>query len=218
MTSTNDTGLTNAVRINCCASKPVFESVTLANGDVERRCIARRIGIPLCAAIDYQDNAQPSEIGIGWSHALTLHTYCELDLEEESEVWGSNNYSWSHCMVGDVYMIREDSKPLCPKLLEALCAWYWYELRPQFKEAKEEFERARKEFEAANEEFETEVTELIDNREHVLALISKENFEAFREIWDRERDIAVSVDSIREKLDLFHTSTDEVEDIKMEMD
>ena len=74
---------------------------------------------------------------------------------------------------GDAYVIREDGKPLCPRFLEILCAWCYQELQPKFQIAMEEY---------------CEVP--VDKRKDVLALITKENFEAYKEKFEKEGKIA----------------------------
>ncbi|CAD0108160.1 unnamed protein product [Aureobasidium uvarum] len=139
MTSTTGDDLTNAVHISCSADKPTFESVTLTIREIERLMIyghsspdgmsydssqiSRRIGTPLRTTIDYQYKGPP-EVGMGWSYALALHTLCEpdtmRDLDGLGYGWGCNNGGWNTSLPADVYVIREDGNPLCPKLLEAL--------------------------------------------------------------------------------------------------
>ncbi|THW57681.1 hypothetical protein D6D20_07776 [Aureobasidium pullulans] len=184
MASTNDTGLTNAVRINCSISqkihgRPIFESVTVTDRVVETMMsawmlngqsspIARRIGTPLRAYVEHQ-HARDADVHMDWTYAVYLHLCCELDTEEDSDIWGWAPDCWKLNTISDAYVIREDGQPLCPRYLEALCVWIFHELYNEFEEAMEE-----------------RYTVPVDNRKKVLALITKENFETYREKFDRE--------------------------------
>jgi len=181
MASTTDTSLANAVRINCSISqkmhgRPIFESATLSEKMIESMMspgmldsqssqIARRIGTPLRAVVETQ--SERSLYGnMDWSYAVYLHMCCNLDTQKDSDTWGWAPKCWN-VGAGDVYVTREDSRPLSPRYLEALCAWCYQELQPKFETAMEE-------------------RPTIDNKKDVLALVTKENFEAYRANFDRE--------------------------------
>ncbi|KAG9693644.1 hypothetical protein KCU95_g3203, partial [Aureobasidium melanogenum] len=187
MTSTTETGLTNAVRINCSVSqkiygRPIFESVTLSDEAVAALMrpsalkshssqIARRIGTALRAYLEPQ-NENPSGVSMTWTYAVYLHERCELTTQEDLDNWGSPPEYWS-MNAGDAYVIREDGKPLCPKFLEALCVWCYHELLPKIATVNEGLH-----------------TVPVDNRKDVLALITKKNFEACRERFEKEGRVA----------------------------
>ncbi|CAD0101282.1 unnamed protein product [Aureobasidium mustum] len=183
MTSTNETGLTNAVRINSSVSqklygRPIFESVTLWDVYVQKMMrpsaphdqasqIARRIGTPLRAYLEHR-HERSDQVRMDWSYAVFLHMSCKLDTKQDSINWGWASDYWK-MNSGDAYVIREDGKPLCPRLLEVLCAWCYQELQPKFQIAMEEY-----------------YDRFVDKRKDVLALITKENFEAYKEKFERE--------------------------------
>ncbi|CAD0040359.1 unnamed protein product [Aureobasidium pullulans] len=184
MASTNDTGLTNAVRINCSISqkmhsRPIFESVTLSKKMIESMMspgmlksqssqIARRIGTPLRAVLEEQPVREPYG-NMDWSYAVYLHMCCNLDTKKDSATWGWAPDYW-RVNAGDAYVIREDAQPLSARYLEAFCAWCFQELQPRFEIAMEE-----------------ERDNIADNRKNVLAMVTKEKFEAYREKFDREK-------------------------------
>ena len=102
MTSTNETGLTNAVRINCSVSqeiygRPISESVTLSDEDVQKLMrpsasydqssqIARRIGTPLRAYLEHC-HERSDQVRTDWSYAVFLHMSCKLDTKQDSVNW-----------------------------------------------------------------------------------------------------------------------------------
>lgn len=183
MTTITEAGLTNAVRINCTVSqeihgRPLFESVTLSDEDVQKLMrpatlrnqsspIARRIGTPRRAYLEHR-HERPPHVRVDWSYAVFLHMSCELDTEQDSENWGWAPDYWK-MTAGDAYVIREDGKPLCPRLLEILCAWCYQELQLKFQIAMEEC-----------------YTVPVDKRKDVLALITKKSFDAYRETFEKE--------------------------------
>ena len=93
---------------------------------------------------------------------------CILDTKRDSATWGWAPDYW-RVNAGDAYVIREDAQPLSARYLEAFCAWCFHELYNEFEEAMEE-----------------RYTVSVDNRKKVLPLITKENFETYREKFDRE--------------------------------
>ncbi|KAI4722859.1 hypothetical protein E4T48_00851 [Aureobasidium sp. EXF-10727] len=184
MTSATGNDLTNAVRVNCSVSqkihnRPIFESVTIPDRavktlmepwmlDGQSSQIARRIGTPLRAYVEHQ-HQRPSNVPMDWSYAIYLHMCCELGTEKDSGTWGCAPDCWSLNTPSDAYVIREDGKPLCPKFLEVLCAWCYQELMPKFAWAMEEC-----------------YTVPVDNRKDVLALVTRESFEVYREKFEKE--------------------------------
>lgn len=103
-----------------------------------------------------------------WSYAVFLHMSCELNTEQDSNnwVWAPDDWKMN---AGDSYVVREDGKPLCPRYSEALCAWCYQELLLKFQIAMEEC-----------------YTVHVDRRKDALALITKKDFEAYREKFDKE--------------------------------
>ena len=140
---------TRAVRINCSFSqqtfgRPVFETFFLHDRDLNGLIeygrpspVAHRIGLQIWSAVRALDK-KPEDPGIAIStmFAAYLHVSCELDDKADYDIWGQSAQGWDACKE-DTIVLRFDQKPLCPKYVEALCAWCRDDLQPLMLKVKE---------------------------------------------------------------------------------
>ncbi|THW83165.1 hypothetical protein D6D15_09768 [Aureobasidium pullulans] len=85
--------------------------------------------------------------------AASLHLSCELDDKADYDIWGQSAQGWDACK--DTIVLRFDQKPLCPKYVEALCAWCRDDLQPLMLKVKE-FGGSDRKIEAFKEKYEKE--------------------------------------------------------------
>lgn len=102
--------------------------------------------------------------------AASLHLSCELDDKADYDIWGQSAQGWDACKE-DTIVLRFDQKPLCPNYVEALCAWCRDDLRPLMLKVKE--------FGGSD-----------SLKKEIVAQITKENFEAFKEKYEKEGRVA----------------------------
>lgn len=174
---------TRAVRINCSFSqqtfgRPVFETFFLHDRDFNKHMVhghpspvAHRIGLQIWSAERALDR-KPIDPGVAINtmFAASLHLSCELDDKADYDIWGQSAQGWDACKE-DTIVLRFDQKPLCPKYVDALCAWCRDDLRPSMLKVKE--------FGGSD-----------SLKKEVVAQITKENFEAFKEKYEKEGRVA----------------------------
>ncbi|CAD0095820.1 unnamed protein product [Aureobasidium vineae] len=166
-------GIIRGVRINCNVTqelfgKPIFEEIFMQEKNVselfsegQQSQIAHRIGTPLraCLEIPSEDMEDPL-ISMKYSYATWLYMNCDLDTKHDLKTWGNApEYQ------GNAIVVRQDKKRLCPKYLEALFSWCWQNLQPKFKAVTKQSKAKRMQ---------------------VLAQVTKEDFELYREEYEKE--------------------------------
>lgn len=157
--------------------RPVFETLFLHDRDFNKHMVhghpspvAHRIGLQIWSAERALDR-KPIDPGaaINTMFAASLHLSCELDDKADYDIWGQSAQGWDACK--DTIVLRFDQKPLCPKYVEALCAWCRDDLQPLMLRVKE--------FGGSD-----------SMKKEVVAQITQEKFEAFKEKYEKEGRIA----------------------------
>jgi len=113
---------------------------------------------------------EDSGIPIKYMYATYLHMNCELNSKKDLKSWGCSPEYW-HMYSGDTIVVRQDKKRPCPKYLEALSSWCCQKIQPMF-------------------EVEMEGRPSKKRRDLVLAQVTKEKFEAFKERYEKEGRVA----------------------------
>ncbi|KAL2034841.1 hypothetical protein VTO58DRAFT_100758 [Aureobasidium pullulans] len=154
--------------------RPVFETFFLHDRDFNKHMVhghpspvAHRIGLQIWSAERALDR-KPIDRGVAINtmFAAILHLSCELDDMADYDIWGQSAQGWDACKE-DTIVLRSDQKPLCPKYVEALYAWCRDDLQPLMLKVKE--------FGGSD-----------SLKKEVVAQITQEKFEAFKEKYEKE--------------------------------
>lgn len=150
-----------AVRINCLGdqkmcNRPAFESVEILLTDPifnnhDTSDIASRIGFPILTRrlppnpvwANNKDSTIFNHVSpFNNRHATLLHLCCDPSPSSELTAgtlgWGFASIQWLNT-VGSVLVLRQDTKPLHPLHVEALCRYCRYDIMPLFSHSMGEY-------------------------------------------------------------------------------